>query len=159
MKRIVAYLSISIYSIFLGSQIAEGALLVPYWKSLSPVAFFSYYSEFGPSIGKFYTILTIIASLIPLVLCIYCYSKKSPALKYALISTLCAFLVIGSFYGYFKGANQEFYAGLIAADQLQASLKTWGTWHWVRVLFEVLALVFLMFSFRKLQAQKPTSVA
>lgn len=62
----VRYALIAIFSIFVGSQITEGALFVPYWKSLSTEAFYSYYNEFGPGIGQFYTVLTIVAAAIPI---------------------------------------------------------------------------------------------
>jgi len=80
MNLIIKYLSIALFSIFIGSQLTEAILLVPYWQSLSTSEFYTYYQEFGPSIGRFYTILTIIAALIPLGFSLYFLSKKSPNL-------------------------------------------------------------------------------
>ena len=102
MKQIFCYSSIVIFSIFIGSQITEGALLVPYWQSLPPIDFYSYYNDFGPSIGLFYTILTIIAALIPISLTVYCKLINSNAFKFALISSFFAILFISSFYIYFN---------------------------------------------------------
>jgi len=64
MKPYFLYFSVTVFSIFIGSQITEGVLLVPYWQSLTPDNFYAYYQEFGPSIGRFYTVLTIMAALI-----------------------------------------------------------------------------------------------
>lgn len=50
---------------FLGSQLTEGLLLVPHWKGLAPEDFYGYYAEFGPSIGNYYTFLTVGAALVP----------------------------------------------------------------------------------------------
>ena len=147
MSRILLFFLIAIFSIFLGSQITEGCLLVPYWKTLSSAEFYEYYATFGPAIGKFYKMLTIIAALIPVIFSIYCFIKKSPALKYSIVSSLFAILFIALFYVYFKDTNQQFYQASLSSDQLKAVLITWGNWHWLRVFFESLSLTFLILAF------------
>jgi len=154
MKRIISILLISIFGIFVGSQITEGFLFVPYWKSLSPAEFYEYYATFGPAIGRFYTILTIIAVLIPISISIYCLLRKSPALKYSIISTFFALLILGLFYIYFKDVNQQFYDSAFDADQLRSELDTWGNWHWLKVLFEFMSLIFLCLAFNVLGDKK-----
>lgn len=144
MKRNIVLLSLAIFSIFLGSQITEGCLLVPYWKSLSTTEFYTYFSKFGPIVGKFYTVLTIIAALIPISISVYCFRKKSTALKHSLLSTLFTVLFIAFFYIYFKGANLQFYNTAYNTEQLKAELITWEYLHWCRVLLEFLALIFLL---------------
>lgn len=143
MKQTLFFLSIIIFSIFLGSQITEGCLLVPYWKSLSATEFYKYYAKFGPVIGRFYTILTIVAVFIPLSISIYCYSVKSKSFKYSVVSTFFAFLIIVIFYSYFKDINLQFLNANFDAHQLKTELNTWGFMHWLRVLFEIICLIFL----------------
>lgn len=150
MKSISMFLSVAVFSIFLGSQITEGYLLVPYWKTLSKTEFYNYYAVFGPVIGQFYSVLTIIATLTPLSVSIYCLFKKSYAFKYALASTFFSILVITLFYVYFKGTNQQFYDAVFSANQLKKVLNTWENWHWVRVVFEFLSLIFLTLAFNNL---------
>ncbi|CAL2090505.1 hypothetical protein [Tenacibaculum sp. 190524A05c] len=151
MNRILHFISIAIFSIFLGSQITEGILLVPYWKSLTTSAFYKYYSDFGPDIGKFYTTLTIISVLITLSVFYFCAIKKSSALKYATLSTFFSLLVILLFYVYFKEVNQQFYQSDFNEKQLQIELNNWSNWHWLRVFFEVLSLVFLTLALNNLK--------
>ena len=150
MFRTFIFTLIVIFSIFIGSQITEGVLLLPYWKTLSAVEFYSYYTKFGPTIGKFYSTLTIIAVLIPLGACIYCFFKKSSVLKYSIVSTFFAFLVIIVFYVYFKDTNHQFYVAAFNDEQLKLVLQTWGQWHWLRIVFEFLSLIFLIQAFNKL---------
>jgi len=154
MRKVYSFLAVSVFGIFVGSQITEGALLVPYWESLSSSEFYSYYSEFGPSIGKFYTILTIVAALIPIILLGYCYVTKSVGLKYAAMSSFFAVLFVACFYIYFKGANEQFYNGAMTDMELSNVLKTWKTWHWSRVVIEILSLLFLILSLKKLNYSK-----
>ncbi|MFN0729332.1 hypothetical protein [Polaribacter gochangensis] len=146
MNRALGYFLIAVFSIFFGSQVSEGFLLVPYWKSLSAPAFYKYYSQFGLTIGRFYTILTIIAALIPVSISIYGFYKKSNALTYSLISTVFTFSCIALFYIYFKGINQQFFNASFNPTQLKSELETWEYVHWFRVFLELIALIFLMLS-------------
>ncbi|MEO1516579.1 MAG: hypothetical protein AAFV95_16250 [Bacteroidota bacterium] len=146
MNRILAFCSIAFFSIFIGTQVAEGALLVPHWKSMSSDEFYEYYAQFGPMIARFYTILTIAAALIPVLVGGYCFYKKSAALSYSLVSIFLSVAFIAFFYIYFKGTNQQFYEAAFGPEQLQAELIIWGYWHWTRVLIEFLALLFLILS-------------
>ena len=156
MKPFILSLSIVLFSIFLGSQITEGVLLVPYWQSLSTTKFYSYYSEFGPPIGIFYTVLTITAALIPIALSIYCKVIKSKALRPAVISSFFAILFVSSFYIYFKGTNELFYQAALTDVQLKEELLTWSYWHWGRVVAECLSLVFLILSVNHIQNSTKT---
>ncbi|MEM6768522.1 MAG: hypothetical protein AAF655_26520 [Bacteroidota bacterium] len=131
MKRFLWFLSVAIFSIFIGSQITEGVLLLPYWQSLSAADFYSYYSKFGTSIGRFYTVLTITAALTPLIISVYCRKiRNSKALVFALVSSLFALLFVASFYIYFKGANELFFQATLSEDALATELITWGYLHW-----------------------------
>jgi len=151
MKQFLLFFSVTIFSIFIGSQITEGALLVPYWQSLSSIDFYSYYYEFGPFIGQFYTVLTIIAALIPIIISIYCKSIKSNALKFALVSSFFAILFVSSFYIYFKDTNELFYQATLNDIELKNELVIWSYWHWGRVFIECLSLVFLILTIIKIQ--------
>ncbi|MEO9890902.1 hypothetical protein [Aurantibacter sp.] len=154
MNRILFFLAIIIFSIFLGSQITEGFLLVPYWQSLSTQEFYKYYSKFGPLIGKFYTILTIIAVLIPISISVFCFLNKRTALKYSIVSSFFALLIIAIFYTYFKGTNQQFYEASFDAYQLKSTLKNWNFMHWLRVLFETISLVFLIITMKVIDKEE-----
>lgn len=144
------FILIAIFSVFLGSQITEGVLLVPYWKSLSSIKFYEYYTNFGVVINRFYTILTIIAVLIPLYLTLYCYFNNIRALKSAIISSVFALLIIVLFFIYFKGVNQQFFEATFGANKLKSVLKYWEYMHWLRVFVEFISLIFLIKTFNLL---------
>jgi len=144
MKQPFTFYLVAFFAIFLGSQIAEGVLLVPYWQSLSPKEFYHFYEQFGPSIGRFYTVLTIIAALIPIVVALVLFLNKSPAFKYALASAIFALLFVASFYIYFKGANELFYQAALSEELLKMELIRWEKWHWSRIGIEFLSLICLI---------------
>jgi hypothetical protein len=149
MKKHINYYLISIFSIFLGSQITEAIILVPYWQSLSASDFYSYYNNFGPSIGRFYTILTIIAALIPIALSAYYFRSKSSSLPFSIVSALFAILFVACFYIYFKGTNELFYQSAFNEIELENELITWSKWHWGRIALESLSLLFLILAVGK----------
>ena len=150
MKPILSYILVAIFAIFVGSQITEGVLLLPYWKSLSANQFYEYYNNFGHQIAGFYTILTIIAVLIPVFVAIYCKIKNKKGFSFALTSTLLASLFLASFYVYFKETNQLFFQSALNEIELKNELIVWGYWHWGRVVLECLSLLFLILSFTKI---------
>ena len=151
MKPFLQFFLIVLFSVFIGSQITEGVLIVPYWQSLSAKEFYSYYNNFGHLIGGFYTILTIIALLIPLFTFFYCKFKKSKGLNFALVSALFAILFVASFYVYFKGANELFFQSTLNEIELKKELIIWSYWHWGRVVIECLSLLFLVLAFNKIK--------
>ncbi|MEP2023423.1 MAG: hypothetical protein ABJH98_04850 [Reichenbachiella sp.] len=149
MKNQLYYYLIAVFSIFVGSQMTEGVLLVPYWQSMSSTEFYSYYQEFGPAINRFYTILTIVALLIPVALSVYFYKIQSQGFRFALISSVFAMLFVFCFYVYFKETNQAFFQSAFSAAELKNELVTWANWHWGRVVLECLSLVFLILAISK----------
>lgn len=151
MKQSLLLLSVAVFSVFLGGQITEGMLLVPYWQSLTASEFYVYYGEFGPAIARFYTILTILALLIPIGVYAYCKSIKSDAAKFALVSSCLALLFTASFYAYFKEANELFYQAALSDADLRKELIVWSYWHWGRIVVECLSLAFLIAAIVKIQ--------
>ena len=52
-EEILNTLSAGILGIFLGTQICEGVLFVPYWKTMQPKDFFTFYKTYGKNIYQF----------------------------------------------------------------------------------------------------------
>lgn len=138
----IAYaFTVGILGIFLGTQIAEGALLVPYWKSLSPQAFFDLHKIQGPKIYRFFAPLTIAATLIPLgTICLGILVRDKVGTFHVLtgLFTLCFF---STYFLFFKKANKEFAEASISPSELPSALRRWGNWHWGRVILEMIAFV------------------
>ena len=153
-SSILKHLGVSIYAIFVGSQVTEGVLLVPHWQSLSAESFYDYYAQFGPTIGGFYTILTITAALVSITVALLYQRRKQDGRGYALVSAVFSVLVILCFYIYFKSANELFYERAFNEMELSKELVTWSTWHWSRIALEVASLLFLMQAFNKSENQE-----
>jgi hypothetical protein len=139
--EILLALSTGILGIFLGSQITEGVLFVPFWKALSPKEFFELHQHYGPKIYQFFAPLTIAATLLPLST-LACGLMTDRAIPVSLI-LMGSFTVVffSTYYLYFKRANKSFAEASISPEELPAELKRWGNWHWGRTVFEFLAFV------------------
>ncbi len=141
MIEILLLLSSGILGIFVGAQIAEAILLVPYWKSLSPDDFFELHRTYGKKIHQFFAPLTIAATVLPM--STFAYSFVEPAGSTILflgmgISTL---LFFSSYFLFFKKANKAFAERTLSNEELPQALARWEKWHWGRIVFECIALV------------------
>jgi len=149
MKIQFEYYLIAIFSIFVGSQITEGFLLIPYWQTLSASEFYSYYEKFGHTIDRFYTILTLTAVLIPIALTLHYLRTKTHKIRLALISSIFVILFVSCFYLYFKDTNELFYQSAFSDIDLKTELVTYSKWHNARIFLEILSLIFLIMSVSK----------
>ncbi|MEL6674391.1 MAG: hypothetical protein AAFR61_19440 [Bacteroidota bacterium] len=132
-------LSSSILGIFLGAQLTEAVLFVPYWKNMTADEFFQFYQRHGQYIHRFFAPLTIAATVLPILTALYhvMYPSDDQWLSFVLAGSSIAFF--STFFLYFKKANQGFTDRSIPDEALPAELSNWGHWHWGRIFFEVIA--------------------
>jgi Domain of unknown function (DUF1772) len=139
--KILLLLSTCTLGIFLGTQVAEAALIVPYWKELSADDFFSFYKTYGKNLHQFYAPLTIAATILPIATFIYSLFDKSKVDLLMLIMTVFTVLFFATFFLYFKEANISFTERTISNETLPGELIKWGKWHWGRVACEAVAFI------------------
>ncbi len=139
--EILICLSTGILGIFLGAQIAEGVLFVPYWKALPPKDFFELHQTYGKKIYQFFAPLTIGATILPLSTVLYgLYTDVQNQLSLILMGLFTA-LFFSTYFLYFKKANKMFANASISHKQLPIELKKWGNWHWARIILEFIAFI------------------
>ena len=137
--EILLILTSGILGIFLGSQLTEAILLVPFWKTMTAPDFFTHHKTFGPKIHRFYAPLTIAATLLPLATVGYHLELQG---EYIFlfgtlgVSTLAFF---STYFLFFKKANAEFANRSFPDQELPGKLTRWGNWHWGRICFEAIA--------------------
>jgi hypothetical protein len=140
--EILYFLSAGILGIFLGAQVCEGALLVPYWKSMSPKAFFEMHKIYGKKIHQFFAPLTIIATIIPITTAIYSVVYVLEGSIFSLLMGVFTLLFFSTYFMYFKQVNNRFSEASIPYQELPKELNRWGKWHWSRVGLELIAFLF-----------------
>ena len=139
--EVLIALSIGCLGIFLGAQITEGVLFVPYWKALPPKDFFELHQTYGKKIYQFFAPLTIVATLLPLLTLFYGLYTNIQSQASLILMGLFTTLFFSTYYLYFKNANNLFAEASISYEQLPIELNKWGKWHWGRVVLECIAFI------------------
>lgn len=138
-------LSSGLLGIFLGAQITEAFLFVPYWKELPPNDFFELHKTYGRKIYKFFAPLTILATILPLVTVIYHLINQSNGRTFLMLMGVSTLIFFSTYFLYFKKANKSFAERSITNSELPGELVKWGNWHWGRIFFECIAFSISLF--------------
>ena len=149
--KILLLLSTCTLGIFLGTQVAEAALIVPYWKGLSSDEFFAFYKNYGKKLHQFYSPLTIASTIFPTISFAYSLFDKSKTDILMWLMLIFSFLFFSTYFIYFKDANLSFAERTITNEALSNELVKWGTWHWTRVFCEAVAFICGLFLLLRLK--------
>lgn len=141
---ILILITTAVLGIFLGAQIAEALLIVPYWKSLTANQFYTFYKRYGDDIHRFFAPLTIGATILPILLFGIGIQTSDKRLDLLIALICCVALFFSTYFVFFKKANERFKTEDIEPSQLPKALKIWGRWHWLRICFECLAFLILL---------------
>jgi hypothetical protein len=139
--KILLLLSTCTLGVFLGTQLAEAVLIVPYWKELSSDDFFTFSKKYGIKLYQFYAPLTIAATIFPTASFAYSLFGKSKPDIMMWLMFIFTLLFFATYYIYFKEANLSFTERTISDDSLSDELIKWGNWHWTRVFCEAVAFI------------------
>jgi hypothetical protein len=139
--KTILLLSTGTLGVFLGTQLAEAALIVPYWKGLSPDDFFAFYKTYGHKLHLFYSPLTIVATILPIIAIVWSLALKQKTDPLMWVMVIFTLLFFSTFFLYFKDVNLSFMERTITDKFLPQKLTEWANWHWARVSCEFIAFV------------------
>ena len=132
-------LSAGALGLLVGALLAEGALFVPYWRSLRSDRFYSLHKEYGPRLYRFFAPLTIAPALL-LVAAAGVSVWTTDAGRWATLAASVLFLLVVATYGvYFKHANARFSTASLSSQDLAVELARWERWQWARVVLGIAA--------------------
>jgi hypothetical protein len=133
-------LSAAALGVLLGASIAEGALLVPWWRALPPSAFLTWYAGNAERLLGFFAPLTTVATVLTFAAAVAGVAMRMRGRVAACLAAVLVVLVVAGFFLYFEDANRGFATGSVALGDVPAALAAWARWHWVRVA--VMAVAF-----------------
>jgi hypothetical protein len=145
---ILQFFSVLLLGLFVGALLAEGFLLVPYWREISPDRFFLLHKEFGPRLYRFYAPLTIAATLLTVFTAIASWLIGYSERWMTLTAGILSLSMIAIYFIYFKQANESFAKMSISADDLGSELGRWASWHSLRVTIGIVAFGFSILGLR-----------
>lgn len=145
----VGLLAVVALGLAAGAMLAEGAVLVPYWRSLPPASFLAWYAANASLLLDFFGPLEIAsAGLAAAAAALYQYHRR-PGGGPLVVSAALALAVLATFPLYFRDVNASFAAGTIAHDRVARELAVWGAWHWIRTAIGVGAFAAAMLGVRR----------
>ncbi len=120
-----------------GAMLTEGAVLVPYWRSLPPDSFLSWYAENASLLFDFFGPLEIASALLAVVAAgLYRFERRRGS-GWLVLSAVLALAVLAAFPLYFREVNASFAAGTTGLDRVPEELARWAAWHWARTAIGV----------------------
>lgn len=122
-----------------GALLAEGFLLVPYWRTLPPAEFFALHPSYGPRLFRFFAPLTIAGPILSVLAAMLPLSGTGCLRGFSVLAALLACSMVGMYFFFFSGVNALFAARQIRDEDLAATLKRWAIWHGWRVVIALLA--------------------
>ena len=141
-------LSVAAWGLFVGAMLTEAFVLVPYWRSLPPNEFFTWYAANDRRLLGFIGPLTVVATLVVVAAALASLWTRHPGRWWALLAAVLTVVVVLMFPLYFAKANANFAAAKINPADLPTRLARWATWHGVRTGLSFAALAATLMSLR-----------
>jgi hypothetical protein len=138
---ITTFLAAVLLGLTAGALVAEGAILVPFWRSLSPASFLGWYKQHAAILQKFFGTLEVAAAVVTIFATVLSWVSHDPSARLMIVSALLVVAVLAVFPIYFQQVNTSFAAATIALDRVPAELRRWSSWHWARTLIAVTAFI------------------
>lgn len=129
--------------LFAGSLLTEGALLVPYWRTLSSDEFFGRHGEFGPRLFRYFFPVTNAAVWLSIVSAVLGGFDNG----YRVVAALLCVAALATFFLYFRKANAAFADHSLSESDLPAELARWAVWHWLRTVLTLLSFACAVIAF------------
>jgi hypothetical protein len=131
-------LSAAALGIFLGSQLTEGLVLVPYWRALPADEFLRWYAANDARLLRYFGPLTSVTALLAVAAAVVSW-QEGHAVAAAFVPAGVMVAIVAGFFLYFDRANKRFAAGTIAAPAVAGELARWSAWHWTRTVLAGIA--------------------
>lgn len=109
-----------------GAVLAEGAVLVPWWRSQPPEAFLAWYAANASRLFDFFGTLEMAAAVLVVLAAALVRSPPFVAAAALTVGVLAVFPL------YFQDVNASFEKATIAPADVAAELGRWAAWHWLR---------------------------
>ena len=138
---LTTFLAAVLLGLTAGALLAEGAILVPFWRSLSPASFLGWYKQYAAILQKFFGTLEVTAAVVTIFATVLSWVSHDPSASLMIVSALLVVAVLAVFPIYFQQVNTSFAAATIALDRVPAELRRWSSWHWARTIVAMTAFI------------------
>ncbi len=133
-------ISVAALGLFAGAMVTEGYVLVPYWRSLQPSEFFTWYAANDRRLFDFFAPLTAVATLLAIASAVVSLWERHVRRSLTVFAAALALAAVATFFIYFRDVNARFSAASFGADEVGEELTRWAMWHRWRTAMSVAAL-------------------
>ena len=115
-----------------GAILTAAGLLVPYWQSLPPADFLTWFAANAKRMLGFFGPLQTTSVLVAVVAAVATTWTGHPSKSLAILAAALAITVLGLYPAYFQRANAAFETARISTAEVPAALAQWAYWQWIR---------------------------
>lgn len=139
MVMLIQLLTAGVLGLLAGALLLEGALLVPYWRTLSAQAFYDLHPVYGPKLFRFFAPLTVAGPALATVAAVAAQVGGRPGRGYSAAAAVLAWGLVVIYLVHFKGANESLSKREVTPQALPGVLARWAAWHRPRAVVGLLA--------------------
>jgi hypothetical protein len=143
-SELLQLLNVAGLAVYVGAMLTEGAILVPYWRSLPAGDFFTWYRVNDRRLLRFFGPLTGVAAVLAVAAAVVAVVAGAPGWRWACGAAALMITAAATFFVYYEAANARFAAASIRPADLAAELGRWAVWHWARTALGAAALAAAM---------------
>jgi len=125
---LVGLLATLVLGLAAGALLAEGAVLIPWWRSLPAEAFLVWYAANTSRLFWFFGMLEAVSAVVVLVAAVL---RRD---RFFVAATLLALAVLAVFPLYFEKVNASFASATIAPADVPTELARYLWWHALRIV-------------------------
>jgi len=115
-----------------GALVTEGAVLVPFWRSLPPAEFLTWYAANAARLFNFFGPLEILAAAFAVGAAVSMHLRRRRRAPHMIVAAALSVVILALFPIYFRDVNTSFENATIRVENVPAELARWATWHWSR---------------------------
>ncbi|MCF0074214.1 DUF1772 domain-containing protein [Dyadobacter sp. CY261] len=156
-NRHLATFTIAAQSAFTGGCLVILLVLVPFWQTMSPAGFLSWFSMNAKALGSTMLPLEMMPLMSSIILSVNAFKKKLANKNAWMIAAICNLLVLVIFIAYFMPANFAMAGGTLAESKVASELLQWKSFHAIRTSLSILALFSGWFAMTRQSANGPAN--
>jgi hypothetical protein len=137
-----ALLAVVALGLTAGALLVEGAILVPFWRSLQPASFLDWYKEHAVLLQKFFGPLEVAAAVLTIAAAAMNWGRHGAGSRLLVVSALLAVAVLGRLSYLLSTGQRQFCYGNHRCRPRHWELRRWSAWHWVRTIMATAAFIF-----------------